>query len=124
MGNGQIEFVQLRDLVPGELGVAGERFQHASRQGCVDFLEELQVNDTETVALGQQAIALRVRDFLDQPLGPQFGELITEGRELVPGGGQAQGLDDMRWSSRVVKVPPAAKCEKRTKACMRASWRG
>jgi hypothetical protein len=37
-----------------------------------------------------------VRDFLHQAFGPQFREFVAQGGELVRGGGQSQGLGDMR----------------------------
>jgi len=52
LGDRQIEFVQLRDLLPGEAGVGGEGFPQASRQGWVDFFRELQVDDAEPIAFG------------------------------------------------------------------------
>jgi hypothetical protein len=55
--------------------------------------KELQVDDADAIAFGQQAIRVEVRDF---PLGPYFGELIAKGGELVPGGGQSARLGDMR----------------------------
>src|SRR5215831_18960798 len=52
LGDRQIEFVQLRDLLPGEAGVGAEGFQQASRQGCVDLFKELQIDDAEPIAFG------------------------------------------------------------------------
>ena len=91
-GDCEIEFVQLRDLVVGQLGIAGERFQQAGRQGCVDLFKQFQVDDAEAIAFGQQAITVGVRHALHPALGPQFGELIAQRGELVGVRGRAQGL--------------------------------
>ena len=47
-----------------------------------------------------------VRDFLHQAFGPQFGEFVAQGGELVLGRRQAQGLGDLRVKFTGGQGPP------------------
>jgi hypothetical protein len=92
LGDREIKLIQLRDLILGKLGVAGERFQQASRPGCIDLFEQLQIDDAEPIAFGEQAVTSGVRDFFDQSLGAQLRELVAEGAEFVLIHGAAESL--------------------------------
>jgi hypothetical protein len=53
--------------------IAVAALENASAQRSIDPFEQLQVKQADLVAVRQQAIAPRVRKFLPQSLGPEFG---------------------------------------------------
>ena len=106
MGDGQIELVQLRELVPGEQGLRQGKVLTGRPSGVRRFFKQLQINDAEAIAFGEQTITVGVRDFLHQAFGPKFGDLVAQGGEPVLGRRQAQGLGDLRVKFTGGQGPP------------------
>ena len=101
------------------------RAEEASGQRGVDAFEQLEENQAERVSMGEKLIAAGIWKLSDETFGPKLGEVIAEGGERIAVGRASKCLDDVGcWISAVVKVLPAAMCAKRTRACIRASWRG
>ena len=65
-----IESVESVAFLLGERRVGGDGSEQAGGQRRMDALEELGKQDADPVALGSQAIAACVLDFLDEPFGP------------------------------------------------------
>ena len=71
--DGAVELIELRPSGSGPWLIVVAALENASDQRSIDPFEQLQVNQADLVAVRQQAIAPRVRKFLPQSLGPEFG---------------------------------------------------
>jgi hypothetical protein len=67
-GDALIESVELVTLLLSESRVRDHGTEQSRRERGVDALEELQKQDADAVALGQESMATGVRDFLDEAL--------------------------------------------------------
>src|SRR5437867_2220180 len=90
----------MRQPVVRQLGVSGDGPEEPGREWGVDAVEELEKDQTEAIALRQEPVASRAREFLDQALPAVFGWLVTQRREAVVLGGTAQGRGGVRVQFR------------------------
>ncbi len=65
-------------LLVSQGAVTAKWRQQAGGEGCVDFFEELEEDETNGVALTDQSISTGVRDFFQESFGAQFGQVISE----------------------------------------------
>ena len=77
IGDALVKAVELRASLIGELGVGSERRKQPGRQGSVDALEEFQKDEADRVAVGQESVAARVRQLVEETFGAQFREIIA-----------------------------------------------
>src|SRR6516165_11125533 len=83
--HGLISVVEWAGFLRRNRLVSGERLQNASRERSVKLFDQLQEEHAYLVAVGQQLIAAGMRDLLDQSLGPQLPQVITQGAECIVG---------------------------------------
>jgi len=67
-----IEPVEWRSTLAAEFGVGRYWGKKAGSQRSVDAFEELQKDEADRVAVGEEPIAARVRQLFDETLGAQF----------------------------------------------------
>ena len=94
--DGLISLVEWADFLRRNRLVSGEGLQNASGERSVKLFEQLQEEHAYLVAVGQQLIAAGMRDLLDQSLGPQLPQVITQGAECIVGRRKPQRLQDLR----------------------------
>ena len=90
--------VQPIELMPFhvlEARIAVDRLEEPRGQRRVDAFEELEEDDTEAIAVREQAVSPRPRHFLHEALGAQFREVVAELRQVIRLGGDAQCRDGM-----------------------------
>ena len=73
-----IQAVELRSALAGEVGVGSDRREKAGCQRSVDAFEKLQEDETDRIAVGEELVAARVRQFLDETLGAQFRKIVAQ----------------------------------------------
>ena len=78
-----IQTVELRPVLAVERSVALDRREQAGSQRRVDALEELQEDEADRIALGQEPVAAGVRQLFDETFGAQFEPIVAQGRERV-----------------------------------------
>ncbi len=67
-----IESVELRSVLAVQLVVGAYGREKAGGQRGVDAFEELQKDEADRVAVGEEPIAARVRQLFDETLGARF----------------------------------------------------
>jgi len=70
--DGAVEFVELTCFGVDKAAVMFEGFQNSAGKGRIEFLEKLQINDTDTVTLGGQAIAAGFVESLNKAFGAEL----------------------------------------------------
>ena len=86
-----VESIELVAFVLSESGVGSDGAEQASRERRIDALEELQEDDADRVALGEQAIASGVRHLLNEALGPELREVVAQRSQSIRIGGRVEG---------------------------------
>jgi hypothetical protein len=88
--------IELRSGLAGKRCVGPHRRDEAGGQRSVDALEELQEDEADRIALGQEPVARGVRQLFDETSGAQFGEIVAQRGEGVAIGGRAEGVANAR----------------------------
>jgi len=115
-----IESVKSVTLLFGDMRVGRDGADQSRGQWSVDAFKEFQKQHGESIAVGEQPVATRMLDFLDQPFRTQFGQIVAErGEPILLGRSRAAAVAE--WRFFVVNVAPLARWAKRTRACMSAS---
>ena len=57
--------------------VSGKGAQQSGGERCVDALEELEEDKAHGIAAGRQSVSAGMRQFVDQVLGSEFGEVVA-----------------------------------------------
>src|SRR5215831_18493289 len=85
-------------VVEGTAALLGEEciISDGLECGCAEWsvhaVEEFQEQDADTEALRGQTVALSLRDFDDQALGAQFGQVVAQLAQTIRGRGQAESF--------------------------------
>ena len=87
-----IEAIKLRSPLGFEPSVCFDGAEKACREWGIDAFEELQEDEADRVAFRQESIAPGVWKFLDQALGSELRQIVTQRGEAVVLGGAAQSL--------------------------------
>jgi hypothetical protein len=74
--DGLIQPVESMAFVLSEPRVGGDWVEQAGGQQRIHALGELQEDETNRMALGEQAIASSVRDAVDEALGPKLRQIV------------------------------------------------
>lgn len=83
IGHRLVEAIQLSLLLGLQRGVASKWLEQPGRQGRADPFKQLQEDHADGVAVRQEAIATRVGQFLHQPFGAEFPEVVAERCQAV-----------------------------------------
>jgi hypothetical protein len=73
-----------------EFLVRGKGLQEPGSERGEDALEEFEKDEAGRVTFRQESITLGVREFLDQALGAELPQMVTQGGEAVVLGGADQ----------------------------------
>jgi len=71
-GDTPVELVKVRQPLVRQLGVSGDGLQEPGGERGIDAVEELEKDQTEAIAVRQEPVASRAREFLDQALPAEF----------------------------------------------------
>src|SRR5436190_19338867 len=67
-----------------------ERLEDGAGERRVEFFEKLQIDQTDTIAVGSEAIAAGFVQPLNEAFGTQFGEIVSQGTQRVFGRGATE----------------------------------
>ena len=67
-----------------------EGLENGTGKWRVEFFEKLEIDDTDTVTIGSEAIAAGFAQTLNEALGPEFGKVVSQGAECVLGRGEVE----------------------------------
>jgi len=87
-----VEAVKLTTFVRGEVAIASEGFEEAGGEWSIDALEELEEEYADAIALVGETVSTRVRKFVDEVLGAQFGEVLGQRCQGVLGLGKSESV--------------------------------
>ena len=87
-----VELVEGTTAVFWEEGIISDRLEGGCAEWSVDAVEEFQEQDADPETLRGETVALGFRDFDDQVLGAQFGQVVAQLAQAIRGGGQAEGF--------------------------------
>lgn len=96
VGHALVQAVNLRLPLLLQCSVAGKRTKQSCSKRSVDALEELEKEQRDGVAGGQQAISAGVRQFPNQRFGPELQQVIAQRCQTVVGRGTAERFNDIR----------------------------
>jgi hypothetical protein len=122
-----VETVELGSLVAVKVGIAFDWTEDARGKRGVDALEEFEEDQADRVALREQVVAPRTRQFGDEALGAEFREVVTERGKGEVSWGAGKGLEDVRvdlGGGESAASGYVGEAAKRTRACIKASCLG
>ena len=90
-----VEAVELRSLVIMDLCIGVDGAKESSGQRRINTFEQLEEDQTERVAVGEELISAGIWKLGDKTFGPKLGEVIAEGGERIALGRASECLDDV-----------------------------
>ena len=95
-----VEHVELMEPIGGHGSVSGIGMKQPSGEGCVDFVEEFEKQQTDAISVGQELIATRVVQLFHETFGPEFPQFIAERGQRALLGRYSEGLGSRRLQFR------------------------
>ena len=73
-----VEAVKLGAVGVVQLAISAEWSKQTGSQRSIDAFKEFEEDHADGVALGEQSIAARARDFLNQTFSPELGQVVAQ----------------------------------------------
>jgi hypothetical protein len=106
-----IELVEGAAAVIRQESIVCEWLEGGSTEWGIHEVEQLQEQDADPEALRSELVRLRLRDFDDQALGTQLGQVIAQLTRTIRSGGEAQGLGRTLVQVTRAKTPAATEMD-------------
>src|SRR6516165_5455130 len=90
-----VEAVELRSLVIMDLCIGVDGAKESSGQRRINTFEQLEEDQTERVAVGEELISAGIWKLGDKTFGPKLSGVIAEGGERIALGRASECLDDV-----------------------------